>query len=452
MFSYAFRAFSAFLTTIYLLAAAGSCSVLPTDENVSATSPGVPEEPSRQVSVNILQSMPEASMALLKAGEQYAASTGDSVVFHVQTVSGEDYRAALRTKLLAGEPVDLFHLTGVDDVQRLSPLLGDLSPSMPWVEDAAGNTLEAVTKEGSVYGIPYSLEGIGLIANRRIFEEAGIDLTQINDYESMSEAFFELRDKIDAGELAESFPDLEAVTDLAAQDAVYMGGTVSELLLSESFSSPAQAYQSAFLSMPDAEDAGNFMLMFARNSAQRLNWSTFPSITQQRIVEGGLAAERVAVILHNTEIYNQVYDANPDLQGQLALLPVYYENAEQGMVFTGAPVWWGVRAGADDATKQHAQGLLSWLYHSEVGGQALAEEFGILSPYRDTAATTGVALHSQLLTAIDSGLSRPQLASSAPSGWNDVFAAQMNEYFTVYDKEWSDVVDACAGEWAARRD
>lgn len=452
MFSYALRSLSAILTVLYLLVSAGSCTVPAGENEASLAVPGVAGPLETAPAVHILQSRPEISLPLQRAAERYAASTGEGIAFHVQTVSGEDYRATLRSKLLAGEQVDLFHLLDADDVDRLSPLLENLSVTLPWVTGAAVDTLSPVTLDGAVFGVPYALEGVGLIVNRRVFEAAGIALTDVHDFESMSEAFFALRDQIDASELAEDFPDLTAVTDLSAQDTAYLGGVFSEVLLDGAFSSPFSAYRSPALLLAAPDETESFLKLFARVSAQRTNWSGFPAVSEQRMVEGGLAAGRVAVILHSTEIYRRVLATSPEMEGALALMPVYLENRELGAVYVGAPVWWAVRESAGSDIKRQACGLLTWLYQTREGGEILAEEFGLLSPYRDTAASTGVALHSQLLSAVEQETTLPQLAPQAPSGWGDVFAAQLGEYFTVYDKDWAELTSACQDAWMAGRE
>lgn len=444
MFGYAWRSIVAVMTAFYLFLSTGACAVHTENDALAP----VYEIPLGKSSVAVLQSDGENGRALQIATERYAQSLGVSLSFTIQTVTGDDYRAALRSRLMAGEEVDLFHLRGSDDVARLQPWLENMS-MLPWIYDAVPGTLDAVTAEGAVYGAPYSYEGIGFVVNRGIFEAAGIPLADIRDFEDLSDAFYELRDQIDAGDLADTFPELVAVADIAVQDSDYLGTQLAELLLSGSYTSPARTRDSA-PTLPDAEGAGELITLLARVSPQRTGWTEFAGVTEARMVEGGIATERVAVILHSTDSYRRIYAANAAMEGKLALLPVYLPDSEQGAVYAGPSAWWAIRAEADESVKEVAGGLLTWLYQTDEGGEVLADGLGLLSPYERTART-GVRLHQELLSAQEQGLTLPRLAPEAPYGWGtDVFAAQLREYFTAYQKEWADVVEECRTGWAER--
>lgn len=449
MFQYAFRSLSAVFTACYLIFSVGFCTAQP---EVETYIPKSPDQPSQPESVNILQMLPEASLPLQKLVDSYMEGLPQesAVRFHVQTVSGDDYHAALHSKLLAGEAVDLFHLQGAADIERFQQYLEDLS-TLPWIKEAVDGTLDNVTMNGAVYGLPYSLEGVGFVVNRAVFDAAEISLAEIHNFEDLSGAFMELRDAIDAGTLSESFPDLAAVTELAGGDSAYLGGTVSELLLAGSFSSPANAFLSSSVPLPNAAAAEEMMKLLARVSPHRGDWTQIPNVTRQQMIEGGLAAERVAVVLSNTEVFRRVYQANSDMEGKLALLPLYFPEYETGSIFLGAPAWWGIRASAEEPVRAQAKAFLSWLYHSEQGCAAYSEQLSALSPYQEMAASTGIALHRQLISAQQSGLCLPRLAPDAPNGWNAHFATLLQDYFKVYEKEWTELTAESQNTWTELR-
>jgi hypothetical protein len=88
------------------------------------------------------------------------------------------------------------------------------------------------------------------------------------------------------------------------------------------------------------------------------------------------------------------------------------------------------------------------LYREPEGATLLAESFGVASAYPDAAADTGILLHQQLYTYLEQGLLRPSLHRAAPESWCEaVYAPQLREYLTVYEKQWEDVVDACQEGW-----
>lgn len=449
MFQYMFRSLSSLFTVLYLLISMGACSVA---ESTASPLAEIPLPAKEKIAVNIIQTDPDISLRLQQAADQFAAGLDDEVSFHIQTVAAkEDYRAAMRSKLLSGEAVSLFQLLDRSDVVRLQDQLENLTAALRWSGNTHEGLLDTVLLDGAQYGIPYALEGMGLVANRRIFEAAGLDLHSITDYESLETAFRALQQQIDAGGLIDSFPELTAVTDLAVQNGAYLAEIAGELLLTGAYSSPVDASRSDILGLPGAAACESFLKMLARYSPQRYSWNGFASVSETFLVEGGLAAQRIAVIPHSTEVYKRVYHANPDLEGGLTLLPFYLEDSEQGTVFFGTPAWWAVNREGTDKEKDCALNFLTWLYQTEEGAGILSEGFGVLNPYHTGDEETGIALYNQLLHCLNEGGALPMLLSEAPSGWDQVCAAQLQEYFTAQEKTWDDLVKRCRDDWEQRR-
>lgn len=446
MFRYALRPVLAILTALYLLLAPGACAVQPPEE-VHAPAYDIPIPSSTDtVTVNILQSVPRASLPLQQAVELYAP---EGVAFHIQTVAGRaDYRAALRSKLLAGEAVDLFHLLDRADVQRLQEGLEDLSGS-PLAEQALPGTLDTVSAGEHLYGLPYALEGIGLLVNRAVFETAGIPLAAITSFETLSESLQQLQTTIDSGELAKSFPDLVAVADLAVQDREYLAACGAELLLTDALpASPTQMALFPALDFSAADSVEEFWKLLARVSPQRSNWKDLANIPRSRVLEHGLAAGRIAVALENTDTYHRIAAIHPDIAASLVLLPVYLPNNEQGLVFTGSPAWWAVNQTSDSASKTAALDLLAWLYTSPDGAELFASEFGSVSPYSGSPAGTAAPFQYGLQAALQGGTATPWLVPQTPEHWGEeVFAPALQAYFSVYDTTWNDMLADCQQGW-----
>lgn len=451
MFGFSIRAISAILTIGYLLTSINACAVH-TDEPQSVSPVLGVSLGTSSSTMNILQCRPEISLSLQQATDSYIKQQDDMLQINVQTVADErDYRATLRAKLLAGEPVDLFHITGATDANTLMPYLEDLS-ALSWVNSAAGGVAEAVTVEDRIYGVPYSIQATGLIANRNIFEAVGIPLGNIVDFDSLNEAFAELKEQIDSGTLKDQFPNLSAVTEFAGQDAAYLSDIIADVALTGAYSSPLQASLSPSLNLPDGSEAESFISLLARYSPHGGNWPGLVTVAQNGMVENGFATQRVAVILQDAEVYRRIYAINPDLEGRLALLPIPLEGEETSYLYIGSPVYWAVNAASNDQAKTAAEDFLTWLYRSQEGATLLAEEFAVFSPYRDTAQPTNFTVHKPLLAALEEDATQPQIHREFPETWGEkVFAAQLQEFFTIYDKSWAEMITACQEGWVEAR-
>lgn len=80
-------------------------------------------------------------------------------------------------------------------------------------------SLDLLTVDGKVYGLPVSTEGLGLVVNKKIFDDAGIDISNLKSMKDFDDAFSKLDAKIKDGSLAnvDSCKNLKAVTAVQVQ-------------------------------------------------------------------------------------------------------------------------------------------------------------------------------------------------------------------------------------------
>ena len=450
MFTNAAHIVCALLAVLYTFLALGSCA-LPIAAPVYAVRIEAPLPEVGERHLVILSARGEATHSLLRAANLYMQEH-PGVLISVHTVGEEaDYKSALRSRLLAGGRVDLFHIFGYSDMRELKEHLDDLS-DIYWARYAIADTLEPVSVDEQFFGVPYSLEGVGLIVNTGIFEAAGVSLAGVDSFDALEDAWRDLREVITLGDMREQFPLLESVTSLPGLDDDFLSRQLADVALGGEFDTAAQAAQAVFIPYSNAEAMGLYVSLLARYTAHGRGWAMLAEITGSEQVENGLAAERVAVIQQSVEVYPRILAINPELEGNLRLMPVFLQGGQQGYVYTHAPVYWAVNANASEESKALARDFLTWLYRSQAGASFLAQEMGVLSPFRDTAVATANPLHGQLLSFIAQGRSLPRRHREFPPGWNtNSFAAALREYFTVRELTWEEVVQRNVQDWAYSR-
>jgi len=399
--------------------------------------------------VSILQSDESISMHLKHAADLYSQTRGD-IKFSVRTVPGRsEYITALNAQAAAGNSADIFHIFGYNDITANQPEdLSDLS----WLHDTLPGTLDAVSLGQSLYGVPYAVNSFGLIINNDIFEAAGIYTIDTSSNESLEEVFAKLHEKIGSGELSEDFPNLEAVTEFAANDKNWLGSITANLLLAGEFDSMQKIQTTKYINLEPANHAKQFLRIMALYSSCS-KWSQLNDVTQARQVEDGIASERVAVILQNTEIYKRICNANPELKNSLRLIPIPMPKREENLsdssvIFTGVNAYWAVNSSSDKEKKNSAKKFLTWLYCSEDGTKIMAEKFGILSPYQKTATDTDIHMHRQLLRQIDAGMTMPQLQNELSPQWLNQTAINMQNYLSL-DIGWENLLQNLKEDWYA---
>lgn len=451
MTGYAVRVVTLLMTFLYTLLTLGTCAALPPveqDEPAAVAQDNIPLGQSGPVILRIMQPHGDIGLQMQQAADLFVASYPDkNIQIHVQTVNGKEaYQTALRAKLVTGDAVDLFHVFGQSDLAQLS---GRVRPvTLSWARNAVAGLTDAVTVGGRLYGVPYSIEGMGLIADRAVFEAAAIPLSGIADFEDLSDAMTELHDAIDTGSLAEDFPALSAATEFPAQDSAFLAYQLAELLLTEAFATAADAAVSPSVQFSHGVAVEEYVRLMARCTTNRTHWSRLLEVPQSAQVEQGLAAGRVAIIQQSTGVYQRLVAQEPALASRLVLLPIPLEGLESPGIYYGAPSYWAVNTASSDKSAKLAEDFLTWLYCSEEGMQVLKEEFGAFSPYEDSPEAP---LHRQLLSYIEAGRTHPSLRNELPRDWGAlVLVAEVRRWFKD-ETEWDKMLEDCAEQWFALR-
>ena len=446
MSRFVFEAILSMFALMYTLVSLHACAVVPyAPAQIPVT--GVPAAPGEnRAIVNILQSRPDISLPLQQAVYIYS-SINPNALINVHTVAGaSDYRIALRTRLLAGGRVDVFHIFSGQEARELSAHLEDLS-SLAWVSGAVESLAEPVSFDGGVFGIPYSLEAHGLIANRNIFEVAGIPLMDVVDFESLEAAMYKLSDMISSGEITGQFPALRNVTDLPIQDRAYLGRVASGILLTGEFDNTAQAAVANNVNLPHGRSAEQFFHLMRRHSPAG-DWTQRDGLSYLYQLED-FAAGHTAMLLSDMEGMLNILEMNPELEGRIELMPIPLPGVGRGGIHTGTPLWWAVNADSSDAAKQSAKDFLTWLYTSEQGSAIVAARFGALSAFPETAKETGLSIHRQMLFLSAAGHTAPQVWREAPAEWPATFTEGLREWHTG-QRPWEEMLIDLRELWAFR--
>ena len=98
------------------------------------------------------------------------------------------------SKFASGNEPAIYNIGGPQDVADWLDKLADLSDTAA-AESSLEGSLDGVSVDGKVLGLPYNQEGYGLIYNKNVFEKAGIDPASIKDFASLEAAVKKLDSK-----------------------------------------------------------------------------------------------------------------------------------------------------------------------------------------------------------------------------------------------------------------
>ncbi|WP_226580896.1 ABC transporter substrate-binding protein [Halobacillus litoralis] len=352
---------------------------------------------------------------------------------------GSDYAGSLKTKFASGDEPEIFSIAGPTEAQNYDQYLTDLSDTKA-AEAALDGTLEPVTKEEKVRGLPFNQEGYGLIYNKRIFEEAGIDAGSLKSYEDLEKAVQELDSQKE--ELG-----IEAVFAFPAKEKWVPGNHLSNVYLAPEFD---QKVLEAFNAESVAFDKGD---EFKRMIDLQNEYSIQPtlSLDYSQQVEQYFSLQEVAIIQQGNWIYPSVLQMDEEFaQENMGIMPIPVEGSE-GKIPVGIPNYWAVNNNSDEEVIQASKDFLDWMYTSETGKEAVLKDFKFIPAYEgfDTAEISD-PLSKEIYEYSSEGNTTGWVFLGYPGTWGDYVGGNVQKYISG-EMTWDELEEDSIKEWESNR-
>lgn len=420
-------------------------SLLVTTSLLAACGNGGEEEGSSaegdKVTVDIFQFKVEFKEQFENVVEMYEKENPD-VNIEITTVGGgEDYGAALRSKFASGNEPAIFNIGGPQDVADWKDSLAPLSDTAA-AEAALDGTLEGVTVDSEVLGLPYNQEGYGFIYNIRLFEEAGIDPASITDFASLEEAVKTLDSKKEELEI-------ESVFALPGKEKWVTGLHLSNTFIAPEFNhNVLDAYDSKTIDFTYSD-------AFKKILDLQNDYSKQPTVSldYSQQVEELFSLERVAMIQQGNWAYGSIAGIDPEFADNgIGMLPIPVEGYEEGGLPVGVPMYWAVNKNLDEEVVEASKEFMDWLYTSEAGKTAVVEDFKFIPAYEgyDTSKISD-PLSKAVYDASEAGETIGWVFMGYPTGWGeDELGSNIQKYLSE-EATWEEVVDSAKAAWESSR-
>lgn len=391
--------------------------------------------------VDIFQYKAELKDLFKEAAKEYNEKSKD-VVISIETVNNEqDYNAALRARFNSGNEPALFNIGGPQDIADWGNTLADLKDS-----DVAKNVMQGLVQnvyvDGKVCGLPFSVEGYGLIYNKKILEKAEIELKSINSYKTLEDAVKKLdKEKERIG--------IDAVFAFAAKETPLTGVYLSNVFISPEFEGNVfKAYRSKSIEF-------KYESSFKQLVDLQNNYSIQPSanIDYDTQVVKLFCEGKVAMIMQGTWAYKDIEAANKELAKEnIGMLPLPISGAEEDFNPVGVPMFWAVNATKQEDVQKAAVGFLSWLYISDDGKEFITDKFKLIPAYMGFEAD---AIKDQLSKDVLSQLGEGKTINWVFSGYPDDWGAERLgadiQRYAQKELSWDQVIKNAKASWADKR-
>ncbi len=331
--------------------------------------------------VYYLNFKPEQEESWKKVAAAYTEATGTEV--KIVTAAAGQYEPTLRAEIDKEDAPTLFNINGPIGYQNFKDYAADLKDTEFY--KLLGNPDLAVSHEGGVYGIPFVVEGYGIIYNdallQKYFATAGAkakSVEEINNFAKLKEVAEDIQAK--AGELG--IKGAFASTSFAPGEDWRWQTHLANLPVYYEFRDKNVVDTDKIEFTYDKEYKAILDLY--------VNNSTVPgSQTSAKNVSDSMAefALGEAVFVQNGNwAWSQISEVpgNTVKAEDVHFLPIYMgvKGEEKAGIAVGTENFMSVNKKASEADQKASLDFLVWLFSSEEGKKFVINDLGFISPFK----------------------------------------------------------------------
>ena len=337
--------------------------------------------------IRYLNFKPEIADIYEEISKAYEAETGIKVI--VDTAANNTYEQTLISKMANKEEAPtLFQINGPRGYNNWKDYCADLTGTELYAH--LSDKSLAVTVDGKAYGIPYVVEGYGIIYNKAITDKYFALPNKATSYTSMEEvnnyaALKAVVEDMQANKEALGIEGVFASTSLKAGEDWRWQTHLANLTVYYEFKTnnvDLTSDQTKTITFQYSDNFKNIFDLYLNNSTVE------PSKTGTKTVNDSMAEfalEKCAMVQNGNWAWGQVagVDGNKVLAENVKYLPIYtgVEGEESQGLCTGTENFFCINAKASEAEQKAAADFIYWLYSSTTGKDFVTNKLGFIAPF-----------------------------------------------------------------------
>lgn len=340
----------------------------------------------KTATVRFLNFKPEVATVYDEIAKAYKRETGNTLI--VETAASGNYEQTLTAKMGTNEAPTLFQINGPKGYANWKDYCADLSDTELY-KHLTDKSL-AVTSVGKVYGIPYVVEGYGIIYNKEITDKYFALTNKATDYKSMDEikSFDALKSVVE---------DMQKNTDALGIKGVFAS---TSLKTGEDW-----RWQTHLANIPvyyefedknadlTSDETKTIEFKYADNFKNIFDLYINNSVTDKKklgskIVDESMAEfalGQCAMVQNGNWAWGQIDDVKGNVvdSDDVKYLPIYMglEGEENQGLCIGTENFFAVNAKASEAEQKAAEDFMYWLFSSETGKDFVTDELELIAPF-----------------------------------------------------------------------
>lgn len=407
-------------------------------------------------SIRYLNFKPEIAGVYDEIARAYEAESGVRLI--VTTAASGTYEQTLKSEIVKSDAPDIFQINGPKGYAAWKDYCADLSDSQLYAH-LSDKSLAIEDGEG-VYGIPYVVEGYGIIYNNAIMERYfAMDGAKAASMEDVNN-FGMLRSVVEdmtARKEALGIEGVFASTSLAPGDDWRWQTHLANIPLYYEFKNNEIDLT--------GDETGEILFQYSDNYKNIFDLYLNNSVTAPGLLGGKstddsmaeFALGKAAMVQNGNWAWSQIsgVSGNVVAEEDIRFLPVYtgIEGEEGQGLCTGTENFLAVNKESSERQQKLAEDFLFWLYSSETGKRFVVEELNFIAPFDtfEEDERPGDPLAREVLRWMEK-----EGTESVP--WNftifpnqsfkDKFGAALLEY-AQGGKSWEQVKETVIAQWKA---
>lgn len=419
------------------------------------------EETEKVDEIYFLNFKPEIAEVYDKIAADYQAETGIKV--KVVTAASGTYEQTLKSEVAKSDPPTIFQINGPVGYASWKDYCADLKGTnlYTYLSDPS----LAVTSGEGVYGIPYVVEGYGIIYNNAIMEKYFASANKSTDVSSM--------DQIN------NFATLKAVTEdmTALKDELGIKGVFASTSLA---SGEQWRFQTHLANLPlyyefkDNTEFDNTIL--AGLAADEIEFkygenykNIFDLYVNNSTAEKGLlgsktvndsmaefALGQAAMVQNGNWAWSQIsgVDGNVVNEEDIKFMPIYtgVSGEEAQGLCIGTENYFAINSKVSQAKQDASVAFLEWLFSSDKGKSYITNDLGFIAPFNTftDAEKPADPLAKEVLNWMGKESVVWTFAAFPSEDFKNYFGDALLEYVQG-GKTWDDVTTVVKDSWKSER-
>ena len=356
--------------------------------------------------VKVFQLKVEINDALQKLAQEYEKEKGVKVEI-TSIGGGADYGASLKAEFQKGTEPDIFMIQGAGDYDVWKHKIDDLS-DQPWVSNAVKGTLDTVTLDGKIYGMPAGTEGYGLMYNKDILDKAGIDPEKLITFDALKSAFETLDSK--KAELG-----LDNVVSYTTKETWVTGNHTFNIPFAaqenpDQFVKDYIAGKTDIVNNEQFNDWMNLVELLCKYGGGK----TLETIDYSNQV-GNFALEKTAFIQQGNWIASDLQSLGADFNMGFAPMCINNDEKVSGSIPVGVPMYWVVNK--DSSVNKEAKEFLDWMVESQAGQESLVNDMNMIPAFTNFKVESTNPLNQSITKYNNTGKTLRWAFTNFPDGF-----------------------------------